>query len=167
MFRKHEKIMLKYSAFSIVMEVLGIIALMVMLCMAVEMYPAVPESFPIEFGSGGEAVRYAPRSVAMFHPIIAVIIYVIITGLCLAVRKATPPDTPCPRVAAVLNCIALCKTVYLLHELGVTYCNMNMIPVFAWLMPTAIGAGAVFVIVFGLHIVNIGKKNKNKLEGVN
>lgn len=150
--------MLQYSAFSIVLEALSCILLIVLLCMAVSMYPAVEETFPIEFGSGGEVLRYAPRSTAMFHPIMAVIIYVIITGGCLAARKAAPPDTPCPRMAAVLNCISLCKSVYLLHETGVTWCNMSCVPVFYWLMPAALGVGVMWVLLFGLYIFKLSKK---------
>ncbi len=165
---RQDKIMLRYSPLSIVLEALSCIALMAMLALAVNMYPSVGETFPIGFGDGGEVLRYAPRSTAMFHPIITVIVYVIITGGCLAARKAAPPDTPCPRMEAVLNCICVCKSVYILHETAVTWCNMSFVPVFGWLLPAAATLGVVFIAAFAAQIIRLTKKKyKRKLEGAN
>ena len=150
--------MLRYSAFAVALEVLSSLIIILMLCMAITLYPSVGETFPIEFGSGGEVLREAPRATAMFHPVMAVIFYIIITGACLAVRKSAPPDTPCPRLAAALNGVALCKCVYLLHETGVTYCNMSYIPVFPWLLPAAIALGVCIAAIFAAHIIKLSKK---------
>ena len=167
MFGRKRKIMLRYSAFSAALEVLSSLIIIFMLSMAVTLYPQVGETFPIEFGSSGEILREVPRATALFHPVMAVIFYVIITGACLAVRQSTPPDTPCPRLAAALNGVALCKCVYLLHETGVTYCNMSLFPVFPWLLPAAIAAGAVIVALCAIHIIKVSKKQKYTLEGEN
>lgn len=159
--------MLRYSAFSVALEVLSSLIIIGMLCMAITLYPQVGEMFPIEFGSNGEVLREAPRATAMFHPVMAVIFYIIITGACLAVRQSAPPDTPCPRLAAALNGVSLCKAVYLLHETGVTYCNMSFVPVFPWLLPAAIALGAVIVALCAIHIIKLSKNKINKLEGEN
>lgn len=159
--------MLRYSAFSVALEVLSSLIIIGMLCMAITLYPQVGEMFPIEFGSNGEVLREAPRATAMFHPVMAVIFYIIITGACLAVRQSAPPDTPCPRLAAALNGVSLCKAVYLLHETGVTYCNMSFVPVFPWLIPAAVAAGVVIAAAVAAHIIKLSKNKKYTLEGEN
>ena len=156
--------MLKYSPLAITFEALGWIILMAILYLAINMYPAVPESFPLDFGSGGEPLRYVPRSTAWFHPIMGVLLYVIISGGCLAARKAATPDVPCPRMAAVLNCICLCKSMYLLYELGVTWSNMSLRPVPQWLMPLTIGLGVLVTGAYCVRIIGLSKERKKTNE---
>lgn len=156
----NKKIMLKYSAFSIVLEVLGWLLLMAVLLIGVDMYGELGAQIPIRFNEAGEPLEWGVRESAMFHPIFAVLIYIIVTGAGVIVRRSAPPDTPCPRLCAVLNAIAGMKIAFLVYELALTYFKMSCLPVSGTILYGLVAACVLIAAVCALYIVRVNRRAK-------
>ena len=129
------KINLKYSSVSLVLEALGILALFAVWAVAVTMYPSVGDTVPRSFGPDGTPLEWTVREFSLIFPIFAVFIYVVVTAGCLATRRAAPPDRPCPVLVGILNAIAAAKIFFLIYALIRTRCAMSCVPAPGWLLP--------------------------------
>ncbi|MGN1001142.1 MAG: hypothetical protein ACI4PC_00095 [Oscillospiraceae bacterium] len=153
-------IVLKYSHLSILIEVLGWLLIMAVLLTAVGLYPGI-EQFPTDFSEGGEVTGWTVREVAMARPIYAVIIFVIITGLGVIIRRAAPPDTPCPRLCAVLNVLQSCKLVYLAYTLVAVWYELHLMPVPTFLLPIALMFCAALAVGCTVYLLRISSKGRS------
>ena len=139
---KH-RIRLKYTAAALTLEALGILALFAVLGCAVLRYPALGETVARSFAPDGTPTEWAVREYALVFPIFAVFVYVIVSAAGLVVRRAAPPDRPCPTLSVILNGVAAAKVVFLLYAFVRTRCAMSGVPAPGWLLPLMLVAFAL------------------------
>lgn len=159
---RREKLQLKYTRTALTLEIISWFLVVGMLILTVNLYSGLSATIPVSFSADGSVLSYGPKEGAVAGVVIAVIIYIILTGIGVVIRRSAPPDTPCPRLSAALTCIIVLKILYLLWETGRTYCRLSCIRIWPFLTPAAIGAGAVIILATVFMIIRITRISKDK-----
>ena len=73
------------------LELIPLCLLVVAIFIAVSNYPALPEKFPIDFDSAGMAKGWAGRGMVFLYPAVSAFIYILITGICVALAAVQDP----------------------------------------------------------------------------
>jgi len=152
---RREKLQLKYTRPAIVLEILSWVLVIVLLILTVNLYSRLEGTIPVAFSPDGTPLSYGPRESAVAGVVIAIIVYIIITGLGVVIRRNTPPDTPCPRLSAALTCVLALKALFLAWETGRTYCRLSCMRRWPFLDPAAVIAGIVIIAVTAVIILRI------------
>ena len=152
---RREKLQLKYTRPAIALEVASWLLVVGLLILTVNLYSRLEATIPVSFAPDGSVLSYGPRESAVAGVVIAVIIYIIVTGIGVVIRRNTPPDTPCPRLSAALTCVLALKALFLAWEICRTYCRLSCIRRWPILDPAAVIAGAVIIAVTVAVIMRI------------
>lgn len=155
---RREKIQLTYTRPALALEIISWILVVTLLILTVSLYGRLGPSIPISFAPDGSVLSYGPKEGAVAGVVIAVILYIIITGIGVVIRRSAPPDTPCPRLSMALTCILALKVLYLIWETGRTWCRLSCIKVWNFLTPAAVITGAVIIEVTAARILRISRR---------
>lgn len=158
---RREKLQLKYTRTALVLEILSWLLVVALLIVTLNLYSKLGDTIPTEFSPDGSVLAYGPREGGVAGVVIAVIVYIIITGLGVVIRRSAPPDTPCPRLSAALSCVLALKALFLAWEIGRTYCRLSCIRIRPWLTPAAIAAGAAVIVFTVLFILKLSRAAEN------
>lgn len=128
MFKRDTKLMLKYSRTAAVLEVLGWVLMAAVLIYSIQAYSSLGDSIATAFDSRGVPTEWKAKAAALMHPITAVFVYIVLTGIGIIVRRAVSPDEDYPILRRVLIALLCAKAEYLLYELAATYFTMSQQP---------------------------------------
>ncbi|MBR3397531.1 MAG: DUF1648 domain-containing protein [Lachnospiraceae bacterium] len=158
---RREKLQLKYTRTALVLEILSWLLVVALLIVTLNLYSKLGDTIPTKFSPDGTVLAYGPRESAVAGVVIAVIVYIIITGIGVVIRRSAPPDTPCPRLSAALTCLLALKALFLAWEIGSTYCRLSCIRIWPALTPAAIGAGAAVIAFTVFFILKLSRAADN------
>lgn len=157
---RREKLQLAYTKPALVLEIISWVLVVALLIITVTLYSGLADTIPVSFSPDGSVLEYGPKEGAVAGTVITVIVYIILTGIGVVIRRSCPPDTPLPRLSAALTCLLALKAVYLAWEIGRTWCRLSCIRIWPALNPAAIAAGAAIIAAAAVVIIRTGHKEK-------